>query len=449
MNELGNTDFSNKALKQLLMPLIIEQALAITVGLADSIMVASVGEAAVSAVSLVDSINILLFNTFTALATGGAVVCGQFLGRKQLERANQSADQLFILMVLIAVTITAALYACKYFILHGLFGKIDADVMAYANTYFLIVEGSTPFMALYTAGAALFRVMGNSAISMRISICMNIINLSGNAFLIFVLHRGVEGVAIPTACSRLFGAVAVILLLRKQDKYLIHLSKPFRFAPEKNTIRNILRIGVPSGLESSLFQLGKILLLSVVSSLGTASIAANAIGNNLANFQIVTGVAIGTGLITVVSQCVGARDFEKARAYTKKLMVWAYVSMLILNIVIFLLQPLIIDLYHVSDETARYANIILWLHGGLGILIWPLAFTLPQALKAAGDTTFVMLVAVGSMWTFRIFTGILFARTLGYGVLGIWYAMFIDWVCRLIFFLIRWRGNKWEEKYVK
>ena len=448
LNENLQVSFSNQQLKRLIMPLIVEQCLAITVGLADSIMVASVGEAAVSAVSLVDSINTLLFYGFSALATGGAVVCGQFIGRRDYKKANDSAQQLLVFIVLLAAGLTALLYLFKYFILHGLFGQIEEDVMNYANTYFIIVEASIPFIALYNAGAALFRVMGNSSVSMKISLGMNVINVCGNALLIFGLHMGVEGVAIPTLVSRIVGAAVVIGMLGN-EKYAMHISRPFRYQFNPYTVRNILKIGVPSGLESSLFHLGKILLLSVVSAFGTASIAANAIGNTLATFQTLPPSAIGVGMITVVSQCTGAGDFQAARFYTKKLMKWAYLSMLAINVAIFAAMPLIISLYQVSDEAARIAEILLWLHGGIGIVLWPLAFTLPQALKAAGDTTYVMLMAVGSMWAFRIVTGILFAKTLGMGVLGIWIAMFIDWACRIVFIVVRYRGHKWEEKYVR
>lgn len=447
MNEL-KINFTNKRLYNLILPLIIEQFLAITVGLADSIMVASVGESAVSAVSLVDSVNTLVFYGFAALATGGAVVCGQFIGRRELKKANESAEQLLVFIAALAAGLMIVLYVTKHFILHGLFGNIEPDVMNYANTYFIIVEASIPFIALYNAGAALFRVMGNSSISMRISIGVNIMNVGGNALLIFGFHMGVEGVAIPTLASRILGAVAVVWLLRN-EKYTLHINKPFHYRFDKHTVKNILKIGVPSGLESSLFHLGKIMLLSVVSAFGTASIAANAIGNSIATFQILAPQAIGVAMITVVSQCVGARDFDSARFYTKKLLKWSYLSMLATNIVIFLILPLVINLYSVSAEASHLAKLVLWMHGGLGVLLWPLSFTLPQTLKAAGDTTFVMGVAVASMWLFRIAAGVLCAKYLGFGVLGIWMAMFIDWIVRIIFFIIRYRGDKWQKKYVK
>ncbi len=444
----GGIYFSDRQLLRLIWPLIIEQFLAIAVGLADSIIVARVGEAAVSAVSLVDTINVLLINGFTALAAGGAVVSGQYIGRNDLKKANNAAEQLLLFMAALSLAVTALLYIGRQLILHGLFGAIEPDVMAYANTYFLIVEASVPFTALYAAGAAVFRVMGDSATAMRVSMLMNGINLAGNLLLVYGLRWGVEGVAWPTLASRLVGVVAILLLLRRQELTL-HISRPFRPRYDPGAIRSILRLGVPNGIESSLFQLGKILLLSVASAFGTASIAANAIGNTIGNFQVLAPSSIGVGMVPVVSQCVGAGDFAAARRYTRRLMAAAYVSMFLCNLVLVLLQPTILRLYHVSDTAARLANIILWMHSGFGVVLWPMSFTLPQTLKAAGDTRFTMWVAVASMWTFRILFGIWFAKGLGYGVLGIWMAMFIDWGCRILFYTLRYRGVRWQNKALR
>ena len=440
--------FTNKALVALIVPLVIEQFLNVAVGLADSLMVASVGEAAVSAVSLVDSVNVLLIFALNALATGGAVVCGQFLGRRELHRARDAARQLLVFVTLLAVGITALLYAGKYLVLHVLFGQIEADVMAYANTYFLIVEASIPFMALYSAGAAIFRVMGNSAVSMKISLIMNAINVGGNALLIFGFGMGVAGVAIPTLAARIVAAAAVLILLRNPELD-IHLPKDKKYRYNPRTVSKILRIGVPSSIESSLFQLGKILLLSLVSTFGTASIAANAIANSVAVIQNLIGSSVGIAMITVVSQCVGAHDFRHARLYAGKLMKWTYVASAVWILLLFTVQPLVIDLYNVSDEAARLATIILWLHGGAWIILWPASFTLPQALKGAGDTSFVMIAAVASMWIFRIFLGYLFAKYMGLGVIGTWLAMFADWVFRAGLYIWRWKSGRWENKFVR
>lgn len=442
MEERLSVNFSRKDLRKLLIPLVIEQLLAITVGLADSLMVAQVGEAAVSAVSLVDSVNILLINVFAALGTGGAVVAGQFIGRREMEKANRSAMQLLLFMLEVSVGITILVYLLKGFILNVVFGDIEPDVAAYCNTYFMIVEGSTPFLAIYSAGAALFRVMGNASISMKVSLVMNTVNVVGNGILVFGLHRGVEGVAIPTFVSRVVAAALMVVLLRN-PKLPLHLEH-FQFHHEKVMIKNILLFGVPNGVENSMFQLGKILLLSVVSALGTASVAANAICNTICNFQILPGQAIGLGMVTVVARCVGAGDYDRARYYTRKLMRYTYIFMFLSCLLVLFLMPFILDLYNASDEASGYAMRIIQTHTVTAILIWPLAFTLPNALRAAGDTRFTMLTSSVSMWLFRVMLGVAMVRWMDLGVVGIWYAMFVDWAVRMVIFVIRYRGHRWE-----
>ena len=447
-NKIREVTFTDKALIALIIPLVIEQFLNVAVGLADSLMVARVGEAAVSAVSLVDSINVLLFFALNALATGGAVVCGQFLGRRDLNKAGEAAQQLLVFVVVLSLAITGLLYAAKQMLLHGLFGQVEPDVMAYANTYYLLVEASIPFMALYSAGAAIFRVMGNSSVSMKISLIMNAINVGGNALLIFGFGWGVEGAAVPTLVSRMVAAAVVLVLLRNPELD-IHLTWEQKYRYNGAMVKRILKIGVPSSIESSLFQLGKILLLSLVATFGTASIAANAVANSFAVIQNLIGSSVGIAMITVVSQCVGAHDFQHTRQYAGKLMKWTYLASAVWILLLFLVQPFVVDLYGVSEEASRLAMIILWIHGGAWIVLWPASFTLPQALKGAGDTTFVMIVAVASMWVFRIFLGYFFAKSLALGVIGTWLAMFVDWIFRSILYIWRWKSGRWESKYVK
>ena len=435
-------EFTKADLRRLIVPLVIEQLLSITVGLSDSLMVSQVGEAAISAVSLVDTVNVLLVNAFASLATGGAVITGQYLGRREVGKAGHSAQQLLLFMAEVSLAVMVLFYLGKGFVLNVVFGQVEADVAAYANTYYMIVEASIPFLALYSAGAALFRVMGNSGTSMWVSTAMNAINVVGNGILIFVFHRGVEGVAIPTLVSRIFAAAAMLVLLRRPG--LPIQVERFTFRHDRFVVKNILHFGVPNGIEGSMFQLGKILLLSTVSVLGTASVAANAIGNTLASFQVVPGTALGLALVTVVSRCVGASEYDRARYYTKKMMRTAYLYTVLVIALILACLPLILKLYNVSDQAREWATQILWMHGLCGILIWPLAFTLPQALRAAGDTRFTMVASTVSMWTLRVGLGVLLGRYWGFGVLGIWMAMFADWALRAALFVPRFHGHKWE-----
>ena len=435
-------EFTKADLRRLIVPLVIEQLLSITVGLSDSLMVSQVGEAAISAVSLVDTVNVLLVNAFASLATGGAVITGQYLGRREVGKAGHSAQQLLLFMAEVSLAVMVLFYLGKGFVLNVVFGQVEADVAAYANTYYMIVEASIPFLALYSAGAALFRVMGNSGTSMWVSTAMNAINVVGNGLLIFVFHRGVEGVAIPTLVSRIFAAGAMLVLLRRPD--LPMQVERFTFRHDRFVVKNILHFGVPNGIEGSMFQLGKILLLSTVSVLGTASVAANAIGNTLASFQVVPGTALGLAIVTVVSRCAGASEYDRARYYTKKMMRTAYLYTVLVIALILACLPLILKLYNVSDQAREWATQILWMHGLCGILIWPLAFTLPQALRAAGDTRFTMVASTVSMWTLRVGLGVLLGRYWGFGVLGIWMAMFADWALRAALFVPRFHGHKWE-----
>lgn len=437
--------FDNRALVALIIPLIIEQFLAVLVGMADSIMVASVGEAAVSGVSLVDNIVVLLINIFSALATGGAVVAGQYLGRKREDEACKSAGQLVWFITISALVVTAIVYLCKSFILHGVFGKIEADVMAHANTYLMIVTASIPFIALYNGGAAIFRAMGDSKIPMIVSMIMNVINVSGNAILIYGFHCGTEGVAIPTLVSRAVAAILITILLCNQ-KRVLHLEKTFRYRFDGEMVKNILKIGVPNGLENSMFQLGKILVLSLVSTFGTYAIAANAVSNAVAMFQILPGMSINLAIITVISRCVGARDYEQVKYYTRKLHIITYAWMVVENIIIALLIPTILRIYHLSDLTAQTTGQILLFHAVAAVTIWPLSFSLPCTLRAAGDVQYTMYMSIFSMWIFRIAFSYILGKYMGLGVFGIWVAMVIDWIFRAICFVIRYLGEKWKHK---
>lgn len=440
----SNYLFSNKMLLSLIVPLVIEQLLSVLVGMADSIMIASVGEAAVSGVSLVDQIMVLLINMFAALATGGVVVSGQYLGQKKQEQACRSATQLVWFITICAIVITLLVYAGKYMILHGIFGKIEPDVMHHANIYLLIVTASIPFMALYNGGAAIFRAMGNSKIPMQVSIIMNIINIGGNAILIYGFHRGTEGVAIPTLVSRMTAAVIIITLLCNQELTL-HIEKTFRYRVDWNLVKKILSIGVPNGLENSMFQLGKILVLSLISTFGTYAIAANAVSNAIALFQILPGMAISFAVTTVISRCVGAGDYEQVKYYNKKLLIITYVSMAATVGFIFLILPFILRAYNLSDLTAETTRQIIYFHGISAVLIWPLAFTLPGTFRASGDAKICMIISITSMWIFRIAFSYILGKYLGMGVFGVWVAMVIDWVFRTICFVIRYFRGNWKK----
>ncbi|MDD7739164.1 MAG: MATE family efflux transporter [Lachnospiraceae bacterium] len=435
--------FSNQDLKRLILPLLIEQLLAIAVGMADSIMVSSVGEAAVSSVSLIDTIFVLLINMFTAIATGGAVVCGQYIGKKRLNKACEAADQLMLITVLISIVIMGLIYLMKPFIFHVVFGHITEEVEYNCNVYLMIVAASIPFLAVYNGGAAIFRAQGDSRTPMTISVVMNLINITGNAILLYGLHRGVEGAAIPTLISRIFAAAAAFYLVYN-PKYQLHCSRPIRLRFDGMMLKKILGIGIPNGLEGSMFQLGKILVLSLITQFGTASIAANAVSNSIAVFQTLPGIAIGSAILTVSAQCAGAGAYDQVKYYTKKLLAIIYGMMLISSTVVILVLPLIMRVYNLSPEATSMAEKIIVYHGICCILIWPLSFSLPNTLRSSNDVTFCMVLSILSMWICRIGFSYILGSVLKMGVFGVWVAMTLDWAVRAVFFTIRYKSGKWQ-----
>lgn len=439
--------FSNRALKRLIAPMIIEQFLAILVGMSDSIMVATVGEHAVSGVSLVDNIFVLLIYLFAALATGGAVVMGQYLGQNKHEKANRAVNQLILFTALFAICIMIGLYLARNLILHRVFGAIEANVMEASKTYLLIVSASIPFIALYNAGAAVFRTMGNSKVPMYLSMMMNAINVGGNAILIFGFGMGVAGAATSTLVSRVISAVAIIFLLCSPE-HLLHLERPFSFKLDFGMLKKIAYIGIPNGLENGMFQLGKIMVLSMITGFGTAAIAANAVSNIIATFQVLPGMSVGMAVITVCSRCVGAGDYEAARYYTRKILKLVHILIIVFSVTTLVALPGIMYLYNLSDDAMTFTKQIIWYHGICCMLIWPEAFTLPNTLRAASDVKFCMILSIISMWVFRIAFSYIIGVRMGMGVLGVWIAMTIDWAVRAVLFIIRYRGKRWQHKSI-
>ena len=437
--------FTNRDLLRLLWPLVIEQGLAVLVGMADTVMVSSVGEAAISGVSLVDMINVLIFNIFAALATGGAVITSQFLGAKEPDRASESAGQLVSLSAVLGVGVMAVCLLLRSSMLRLFFGSIEPDVMQAAMTYFTITVLSYPFLALYNAGAAIFRSTGNSAVSMRVSVLMNLINVCGNALCIFVLKMGVAGVAVPTLISRVVGAALILQLTTRHENIArVTLNGVRHLRP--GMIKKILYIGIPSALENSLFQLGRVLVVSMISLFGTVHISANAVANNLDGMGCIVGQAMGLAMITVVGRCVGAQDLDQAAYFTKKILLWDYVAQGATNAAILVLLPQLLNLYTLSPETWELARLLVLIHAGSGILLWPASFVLPNALRAANDVRFTMAVSIFSMAVWRLGFSYILCVRMGMGALGVWIAMVVDWVFRVLCFVARFVSGVWKKK---
>ena len=440
--------FTNQQLLALLWPLIIEQALGVLVGMADTVMVSSVGEAAISGVSLVDMINQLIITVFGALATGGAVVTSQHLGAKRPEEAARSAGQLVGLSGILGTAVAVFCLVTRTAQLRLFFGTISEDVMQACLTYFTITALSFPFLALYNAGAAIFRSTGNSAVSMKVSVLVNAINFCGNALCVFVLRMGVAGVAVPTLVSRAVGAVIILSLAARRD-YVLRITPRTVTQLEGRTVRGILYIGIPSAFENSLFQLGRVLVVSMISLFGTVHISANAVANNLDAVGAIIGQAMGLAIITVVGRCVGAQDMQQVVYYTKKLMLWDYIAQGIANAAVILSLGVVLNMYTLSPETRSLAAELVIIHCAMGILIWPAAFVLPNALRAANDVKFTMVASVVSMLVWRLAFSWILCVNMGWGAVGVWWAMVIDWVCRSICFVGRFVSGVWKKKAVK
>jgi len=438
--------FTRRDLTRLLAPLVVEQFLAVTVGMADTMMVSYAGEAAISGVSLVDMLNLLIINIFAALATGGAVVISQYLGARDVESAKNGAGQLFHLAALAGVGIMALALAFARPLLGLLFGQIEPDVMDAALLYLRISAASYPFIALYNAGAALFRSMGNSKISMQVSILMNAVNVAGNAICVFGLGMGVAGVALPSLVGRAMAA-GLILWRASNPANLVHVKAAQCLRLHRGMALRILNIGIPSAFENSLFQLGRVLVVSIIAVFGTAQISANAVANNLDSIGCIPGQAIGLGLITVAGQCIGAQDQKAAISYTKKLVGLTYLVDGALNLAVILGMPLLLGLYNISAETHQLAWLLVLIHCACGIVLWPVSFVLPNALRAANDVRFTMMVSIASMMIWRLGFSYVLGIGFGMGAVGVWIAMIIDWVCRSLFFAGRFVSGKWKTKY--
>lgn len=434
--------FSNRALAALILPLILEQTLAITVGMADTMMVASVGEAGVSGVSLMDMINNLIFSVLAALATGGTVVVSQYLGANRLTDARDTSKQV-VLTVFSAAAVLALLTALlRKELIRLLFGSIEADVMDAALTYLTVSAISYPFLGVYNAYAALFRAMGKTSITFYTSIVGNILNVAGNAVCIFGLHMGVLGVAIPSLLSRAVMALILYVCL-KNPTHVLSIDR-LSFRPDMEQIRKILYIGVPGGIENALFQGGRVLVVSIISLFGTIQIAANGVANSLDNMGCIVGQAMNLAMVAVIGRCAGTLDQGQIRYYTKKLMAFTYIATAVVNTTIIISLPFLLSLYGLSDETTVLAYKLVMIHNGFAMLLWPVSFVFPNMLRACNDVKYPMRISIFSMAAFRIGFSYVLGVRFGMGALGVWYAMILDWVFRCICFVGRYLHGDWK-----
>ncbi len=452
-----NPMFTRRDLIRLMIPLVVEQFLLMTVGMADTMMVTTAGEAVVSGVSLVDNINILIINIFSALSTGGAVVVSQYLGRQDVEKARSAAKQLLYVAFLVAALLMAAGLLLRERVLRLVFGSISQEIMDSALVYFLLTAAAYPFIAIYNAGAALFRAMGNSKVSMFNSLIVNVVNITVNAVLIYGFDMGAAGAGIGTLVSRI-AAAAIIGVMITRPTHLVSVQRLFHPEFRWPMVRAILSIGVPNGVENGMFQIGKLLVLGLITSFDVgvdlammgSAVAANAIANSIAGVINVPGQGAGLAMVTVVGQCMGAGDHQQASGYAKKLLGVSYVSMWIMSLTLFLSAPVLVPLFNLTPATAAMSIQVLRWCTVFNSIFWPASFTLPNALRAAGDAKFTMVVSMLSMWICRIGMSYLLGAPWGLnlGLLGVWLGMFSDWVVRAVIFVFRFARGKWKNHKV-
>ena len=439
--------FTNRMIRNLLVPVVLEQILNSIMGTADTMMVSNVGSAALSAVSLVDSINVLLIQAFSALAAGGAIVCAQYIGQKNYEKANMSARQVLFIITAISVAVSAVCLIFQKPLLRLIFGAVEADVMRASETYFFFTALSFPFIAAYDSAASIFRAQENTRGPMMISMISNVMNIGGNAILIWVFHLGVAGAAVSTLVSRIFCAVVVLYQLRK-DRQPIVVRNYLKIRPDWSMIGRILGLGIPSGIENSMFQLGKLAIQSTVSTLGTTAIAEQAMTNILENLNGIAAIGVGVGLMTIVGQCLGAGRKDEAVYYIKKLCVIAECVIIVSCLIVYVLaRPVTILGGMEKTSAAMCIHMINWITI-VKPIVWMFAFIPAYGMRAAGDVKFSMITSCITMWTFRFCLCVYLIRVCGMGPMAVWIGMFTDWTVRAIVFGLRFKSGKWMEHKV-
>lgn len=436
--------FSNRDLKNMIVPLFFEQLLVMLVGIMDTFIVSYVGEAAVSGVSLVNSFNTIFIYLFTALASGGAVVISQYIGNKDQKNSVRSSSQLLMFSTLLSIVLTCIVLMFHQAILSALFGKVEIDVMDACITYIVISALSYPFIAIYNAGASLFRSMGKTKTTMYVSLASNIINVIGNCIGVFVLHAGVAGVAIPSLIARAFSAIVITKLCFQQNQMTYYTKKDL-FAFDTDILRRVLSIAVPNGIENGIFQFVKVALSSVVALFGTYQIAANGVAQSIWSLAALMGVTLGPVYITVIGQCMGSGNQEQAKYYFKKLNKLAIVLSIVWNLIVLALTPLFMHFYQLSSETLQLIFYLVVIHGVFNAIVYPISGPLSNGLRAAGDVKFTMIVSIASTLLARFVFSIIFAIYLNMGVIGIAFAMCLDWTIRAVIFYCRYRSLKWLE----
>ena len=446
--------FSRRDLLKIIVPIFLQQILGMTLGMFDTMMVSSAGDAAVSGISLVVTLDNVLMVFFTALVTGGTVIIAQRLGTAKTKDISEAAKQLLYAATAMAVLVMTMALIFRVPLLNALFGDAEADVLMHANDYFFFICLSFPFVAISEATAACFRSAGNSVIPLIISLSVNSINIWGNAIFIFLFDMGAKGAALSTLIARIVGTV-VLLLLALQKKYPVHIENLFHYKPKVKVIKEILHIGVPSGIETMLFQFGRLLTQSLIATFATSVIAANSVALNLANFQYAVNSSFIVVMTPVIGRCIGAKRIDQAKHYSLRLVMADYAMLwLVIGATLIFINPLM-KAYGISPDAVDLTVELVLYHSLVAAVIYPLGFLLPSTFRAASDVRFTLFVSMISMWVLRVALAYVLAldtvtvfktisfQGFGMGIKGVWLAMFLDWILRSTLYCIRYLRGKW------
>ena len=435
--------FSNAALKAMILPLVIEQVLQMVVGLADTMMVSHAGEAVVAGVGLDTMIYTIFIYLFTAAATGGSVIVAQYIGGRNKTSADQAAAVTFRISAVLSLISMALMLVFGNVVLRLLYPKVEPAVMDACRIYLRIVTLSFPANAIYNAGAALYRSMGKTRTTMIVSVLMNLINVIGNAIGVFVLRAGAAGVAWPTTISWYFAAVVMTWLCFDQ-KNQVSLHRADLVRSDRQMAGKILHIAVPNAAEQSLFQIAKVVLGALIATFGTAQIAANGIGQTFWSLAACMCTSMSPVFITVTGQCMGARDTEAAEWYLRKLTRLSILLSSAWNLLITFLVPVILPLYAITAETRHYIWVIVIIHNIFAALVQPFAMPLSAGLRAAGDIKFTFWSSLLCTVVVRTILSFILGLWMQLGIVGIAWAMVLDWTLKATLDIVRFRSGKWK-----
>lgn len=439
--------FTNKALALMVIPEMLSGLLAIVAGLVDSVMVSSAGEAAVSAVSLVDTINLLFITAFTGMANGGSVITSQYIGSKNYKKACVSTNQLFYLATAVATGLMLILLCFRNQVLRLVYGQLEADVFQNASTYFLFTLLGFPFFAMGASSTSVLRSQRKNRQAVAVVIVMNIFNVIGNAVLIYGFHMGVAGAAIATSLSRVIYAAGGMWFAHKES-LPAHFEDLFKFRLDKDILRRVFRIGITNSTENSLFHLGKVLISGLLASFGTAAIAAYSASYTINNIGWTVIISFSTVMLTTVGQCIGAGEIEQAKLNMKKLACAATVVLLAVFSGIYFFRGSLVRLYDFEPETVKLTAY----YTGVGALasilsVYSLSFTPASGFRAAGDIRFTMIFSGACMFVCRVgFSFVAYWIKPELGPVCIYIGMWADWAVRSVVNIIRYRSGKWIHK---